>query len=191
MSQESPYLFYVLDNPQQARDLGTPASEYQSLWWQPQLTSVRPAGFALVPFAVWWLFHYVGLFFNREYTLAVLYRGGECVHRSCIFPGSFRFPFMQSDDLQIGDVWTAPSERGRGLAATMLAAIGVRFAKPGRKLWYLVHEENLASIRIAEKAGFSLHARGQRAPRWGINALGYYKITEYLPAVADETTRAA
>ena len=85
---------------------------------------------------------------------------------------------MGPADVQIGDTWTDPSARRRGYAT---AAIGVALTLPVRRdghAWYVVEENNRASIRAVEKAGFALFGRGARLPRFGLRALGYYAITE-------------
>ena len=55
------------------------------------------------PFAVWWLFHILHVFWNRDYALFVIRQNGKIVHRSVITPGYFRFPFMGKHDVQVGD----------------------------------------------------------------------------------------
>jgi RimJ/RimL family protein N-acetyltransferase len=85
---------------------------------------------------------------------------------------------MRQADVQIGDTWTDESERGHGIAT---AAIDVALASLDRRdghAWYVVEEDNWASIRAVEKAGFALVGRGARLPRLGLRALGYYVITE-------------
>jgi len=85
---------------------------------------------------------------------------------------------MRHADLQIGDTWTDERERGRGIAT---AAIGVALAVPERRdgdCWYIVEEGNRASIRAVEKSCFTLVGRGRRLPRFGLNPLGYYALTE-------------
>ena len=100
------------------------------------------------------------------------------IHRSGIFPGYFRFPFMAADDLQIGDTWTQPEYRGQGLATFAIQKIAEAFRKPGRTFWYVVEQENRASIRAVEKAGFEMLGEGNRTKRFGIRALGAYIIQQ-------------
>ena len=172
------YLFYILDDPSAASPLSSD-KEYQAQLWRPTLGSVRPRGFALVPFALWWVLHQIHVFANRGYALASIYAGETLVHRTCVFPGYFRFPFMAKDDLQIGDVWTAKSHRGRGLGRVGLE-IAIGSASTHRRWWYVVEQDNSASIRLAEKVGFRLHGRGVRTSLWGIKALGRFEVTEVV-----------
>jgi RimJ/RimL family protein N-acetyltransferase len=103
-------------------------------------------------------------------------KDGRVVHRSTLFPPFFRFPFMQRHDLQIGDTWTDPSERGRGLAGVAVRIARATVPTDGR-VWYIVDEKNTASIRVIEKAGFELLGRGTRRARLFIRVLGYYALT--------------
>jgi RimJ/RimL family protein N-acetyltransferase len=145
--------------------------------WRPSLVPAVPPHFPRVTYGAWWLFHRASVFHNRDYAAVIIWRGDELAHRLGIFPGWFRFPFMARDDLQLGDLWTAPGHRGRGLAA-----VAVRFAManaasaPGRSFWYLTHAENSASIRTANKAGFSLVGRAVRTRRWGLRLAGQFLL---------------
>ena len=103
---------------------------------------------------------------------------GRIVHRSIVTPRYFRFPFMKTKDLQIGDVWTDPDQRGKGLALFAIRKILVACGSADRFFWYLVEQENLSSIRVAEKAGLELGGRGAKRSRFGIALLGYYYIAQ-------------
>ena len=83
---------------------------------------------------------------------------------------------MWKEDLQIGDVWTSPDHRGKGLAVFAIRKIVAEFARPGRHIWYLVERSNHSSIKVAEKAGLVRHGVGVRRKRFGIGLLGYYDI---------------
>ena len=87
---------------------------------------------------------------------------------------------MSAADLQVGDTWTSPSERGKGLATSALGAIVECHAAVGRNLWYVAEEQNVASIRVAEKAGFARAGYGHRTTRFGFRIFGEYVITERL-----------
>jgi len=149
--------------------------------WRPSRREIVPAGLPLFPFGVWWAFHHAGIFRNREYCLFLIRDHGELVHRSVVTPGYFRFPFMERGDLQIGDVWTSPGHRGKGLAVFAIRKIVEMFARPGRHIWYLVEKNNLSSIKAAEKAGLARYGEGVRKKRFGIALLGYYEMAEKTP----------
>jgi RimJ/RimL family protein N-acetyltransferase len=115
-----------------------------------------------------------------------VYRGPELVHRSGVYPGFARFPFMAPDDLQIGDTWTAPDARGRGIAQAAIAHIVVQLARPGRRFWYLCETANAPSIAVVERMGFRRVARGAKYARLSLLALGQYVMTTELGTPAAE-----
>ncbi|NDC39826.1 MAG: GNAT family N-acetyltransferase, partial [Proteobacteria bacterium] len=121
---------------------------------------MRPSGLVSKSAFVWWLFHYLRVFSSRDYSVAVIYCGDLLVHRSFIFPPSFRFPFMEGHDLQIGDTFTHPAHRGLGLAKLAISHLiaDARFA--GRPFWYIVEEQNRASIKVIESCGFDFVGMG-------------------------------
>ncbi len=149
---------------------------FRSVHWRPHGLSPTPSGLPWVPFAVWTVFHRLRIFSNRDYAVVMILRDGQIVHRSCVFPRYFRFPFMAAADLQIGDTWTSETCRGQGLAAHGLAAAIRLFRAPDRDFWYLCDESNHASIRVAEKVGFRRIGHGSRTKRLGLRFLGRFEI---------------
>jgi len=137
-------------------------------------------GTAGAPLA-WSLFHFFRVFAGPDYFILLIFRGAHLVHRTCVLPAHFKFPFMAARDLQAAGLWTHPSMRGRGLGFAALQEVARLVGAPKRTLWYLVREENAASIRLAEKAGYQLVARGMRRHRLGLRAAGYFQISEFLP----------
>jgi RimJ/RimL family protein N-acetyltransferase len=123
---------------------------------------------------VWWLFHVLHIFANRSYRVIVISHEGTPVHRSCIFPGYFRFPFMESQDLQVGDTWTSPEHRGKGLATWGLCEAIKVAQKSGGRVWYLVDDDNPASIRVCTKVGMRQVGTGRRTRRMGLRLFGAY-----------------
>jgi hypothetical protein len=128
---------------------------------------------------VWSLFHRLGVFKSKDYCIVLVRdREGAVVHRSHVFPPFFRFPFMERTDMQVGDTLTEPEHRCKKLAECALAFAVEAFKNEGRAVWYVVHEENAPSIRVARKVGFELVGRGVRTKRLGVRFLGAYKIVE-------------
>lgn len=168
----SPCLFYKSSSGS-ARVVAAPPG-YSCTLWNPGLLRVRPKGLTLYPYVVWWLFHHLRVFANRGYAIVLIHHQGQLVHHSTITPGYFRFPFMAESDLQVGSTWTSPEYRGKGLGAlglrTALASVGRRVC------WYLAEEDNLPSIRVAEKAGFVLAGAGVRTSRFGLSLLGSFVL---------------
>lgn len=175
---EPDQLFFSTESlPHQAEARDLPAG-CQAEFWAPRGTQLRPDGLGRMPFMVWSLFHHGRIFRNRGYQLLLIRKAGVLVHRSCIFPGYYRFPFMAAGDLQVGDTWTAPAERGKGLAGWALAAIIRRLASSENKVWYICDRDNAASAAVARKAGMQLVGRGLRTRRFGLNLLGKFEILD-------------
>ncbi len=154
--------------------------------WRP--STLQPLRWELlaVPFVAWSLFHFLGIFANRDYFLLLIFQGAKLVHRTCVIPPHFKFPFMGAMDLQAAGIWTHPAMRGRGLGLLAVQEVLRRIETPGRTLWYLTREENSASIRLAEKAGLVLAARGRRRHRLGLRVLGRFHLDEVIePAPRD------
>jgi RimJ/RimL family protein N-acetyltransferase len=110
------------------------------------------------------LLHQLRLFSNREYEVLLIRdrANGELAHYSGATGRYWRWPFMGAEDMQIGDTWTNPAHRGRGLGKFALAVLLRQLARPGRRIWYVVGAENLASIAIAKAAGMRLGGTGGR-----------------------------
>jgi RimJ/RimL family protein N-acetyltransferase len=174
----APYLFYRRSVADAERYVPEQIAGGRVTFWRPSWRHAPPPPIRSRVNWAWWLFHNLHVFRSRGFCVILVSRAGRLVHRSSVFPAYFRFPFMRRDDVQIGDTWTDASERGRGIAT---AVIGVALALPQRRdvdAWYIVEQSNAASIRAVEKAGFTLVGRGNRLPRLGLRAHGYYAITE-------------
>jgi len=128
---------------------------------------------------VWWLFHHAHVFGNRNFSVCRIWLNSQLVHQTTVFPPFFRFPFMAPNDLQIGDTWTLPSQRGRGFAGNAIKSVLAAFAGPDRLFWYVASEDNAASIRVIEKCAFRLIGTGVRTTRLGLRLLGDFRITEH------------
>jgi RimJ/RimL family protein N-acetyltransferase len=147
--------------------------------WTPMQGGIVPIGLPLWPFVLWTGMHHLRLFANREYGVFLIYRGERLLHRSGVFPRYRRFPFMAKDDLQIGDVWTDPASRHRGLASFAIRQILCAKAKPGRSIWYVVESSNLPSVRMVEKLGFLRVGMGTRCRRPGLSFLDRFVMDQY------------
>ncbi|BDU75134.1 GNAT family N-acetyltransferase [Mesoterricola sediminis] len=151
------YLFYLREGPGAAPG---PETGLEVEVWRPTLLRPLRAGLPLLPFAAWSAFHFARVFATRDYRVLLLAGPEGPVHRTCLLPAHFRFPFMVPGDLQAAALWTRGDLRGRGIA---LAGLRAALATVGEhRVWYMVREDNLPSIRLAEKAGFAFHARGGR-----------------------------
>lgn len=145
--------------------------------WRPSWTSATPAGLPRSPYVIWTALHHLRVFGNRDYAMVLAYDAGRVVHRTCVFPKYFRFPFMDPADLQLGDIWTDPGYRGQGLARrALLAALAAGAKDAPRRFWYVTHGDNRASRGLAESLGFQEVGAGQRVARLGCRMLGAYAL---------------
>lgn len=171
------YLYYKLNELKEPKKKYSLDSKYVSVFWKPTFCSIVPSCIGYKPFAVWWLFHLFRVFYNRDYTLFLIYDGDRLIHRTCVFPGYFRFPFMEKRDLQIGDTWTDPDYRGQGLAPYGIQAVSEKYLSGDKRaIWYVVADDNTPSIRAIEKCGYLYIGSGSRKNRFGLGPLGYYDI---------------
>lgn len=172
------YLVYVSDaRAERAHDLAAQAPALLRLdWWAPKgLDQIGPHGCRSGYAIVWMVARICGLFRSGGFGMMVVRDSQRTVlHRSYVFPPYFRFPFMESGDLQVGDTWTDPAWRGRGLATLALRAVTTRFA--GRRVWYLTAESNIPSRRCAERAGLALVGTAIRTRRLGLRLLGQFVV---------------
>jgi len=171
----SPYLLHCLDGPSVIND--DLPDGYAFRVWTPTMRHPRPATMGLSS-AAWTLFHYCGLFASEGYCTVYIVHGERIVHRSCVLPRYFRWPFMGEDDLQISSTWTAPEFRGKGLASLALAHIVRTMPAARRRFWYVTRESNIPSIRVCRRVGFKLLSYGTRGATLGFRCLGQLKQVE-------------
>ena len=156
-------------------------NRYRWVTWRPGFV---PLDKTLADVA-WIGFHHLRFFSNPGYCRLFAYDLGKVVHRSTIFPRWARYPFMGADDLQIGNVWTHPQYRGRGLAKEAFNKIITDNAKTGRTFWYIVSDDNMASMSAATAVGFTPVGTGVRRKRFGIKLFGFFDITEGPPVIQE------
>jgi RimJ/RimL family protein N-acetyltransferase len=122
------------------------------------------------------MLHVSRVFPSRDSGAMLVYEGDEIAHYSAFTPRYWRFPFLASQDIQIGDIWTEPAHRGKGLAKHTLRRLIERLQVPGRSFWYVVEDVNRPSIKVAEDCGFRLAGVGTRVIR--IKGFDCYEIRE-------------
>lgn len=145
--------------------------------WQPSVTSLIPPTLGFKYF-LWWLFHYLKIFRNKDYAALLIGEGNKVVHISCIVPAHYRWPFMNANDCQISSTWTHVDYRGKGLATVGLKKAIELYAKPNRRFWYVSRAANKASIAVCKKVGFSLIGSGRRTRKMGTRLLGQLVIAK-------------
>lgn len=143
--------------------------------WRPSEHGLPPRGSRARPSNwVWWAFDALGVFAGRDFSELTLWHDGRRLHRLIVSPRWFRFPFMGRDDLQLGDLWTRPDARGQGLARAAIAE--ALLTRQANQVWYVVEAGNVASVRLAESAGFQLLGAGRRTRPLGLRAAGRFRL---------------
>lgn len=135
--------------------------------WKPSLKSVLPPDKGL-KYLVYWVFHVLGLFTNRDYSAVLVYRGEQLVSSLLVVPAHFKWPFMARDDLQFTYVLTHPDYRGQQLALRAIQYALSKLARPDRCFWYVTDTGNPSSTKLCEKLGFSFYSFGKRSGRLNI-----------------------
>jgi len=173
---DTPFFFFLkADN--EHKEIAMPEG-YNWRIWRPKLTSWMPKDTGFFTFGVWFLFHIFHIFSNRDYAVIEVSYDNELVHRSCIFPRCFRSPFMRKNDLELGDTWTHPGHRGRGLAAAAMVTIMKVFDAPSRRYWGIIAPSNIGATKVVERAGFKKIGTGRKFTRFKSAFLGYYAIVK-------------
>jgi RimJ/RimL family protein N-acetyltransferase len=169
-------IFYGYDagNPISGRAL-PPGIE--AAFWQPHRNGFPQGLFSGATNRAWWAVDKLHLFARHDFTVIALHRQGRLLHRLLVSPKWYRFPDMDAADLQIGMLWTDPEARGQGLAKCAVTAAHRKFAGRFRRMWYLVDEDNLPSRRLIESIGYHKVGQGERTARFGLRALGQFKMT--------------
>lgn len=148
--------------------------------WGPRDAGPPRGLFAGPTSFVWWAMDRLGLFARDGLAIYAIHQGGRVLHRLLVTPRWYRFPFMAKGDLQLGMLWTDPEMRGRGLARQAIAAVHADYAGTCEAMWYVVDEDNAASIRLIEALGYRLAGRGCRTRPLGIAALGRFRLRQPL-----------
>jgi RimJ/RimL family protein N-acetyltransferase len=143
--------------------------------WSPSLRKLLPPDAPFYPFGIYWMFHHLRIFKNREYKIVFVREADRVIQRTCLLPAFFRFPFMPPTDLSVS-TWTLGGHRGKGLATRALQGAIDRSKGPKRSIWYVTKERNLPSIRLAERLGFSLFGKGRRVSVLGFRFLGHFVL---------------
>lgn len=89
-----------------------------------------------------------------KYKIYYLCHDEEVVHQSYLVPKCFKFPFLQKGDYEIGPCVTKAQYRRKGSYCFMLNHITTVEDYSKSNFYMLVNNENEASIKGIEKAGF-------------------------------------
>jgi hypothetical protein len=111
-------------------------------------------------FFIWFLFRVFRLFKSPYYVVILTNSKKEVVHHFVLLPRSFKYPFMEEGDLQIGDVWTRDDYRGQNISAFVISKVLKDNPYNRYNFWYLTELENTASINLARKLNLHLEGEG-------------------------------
>ena len=169
------FLFYAFDPPPAPSLEGMLPDDVSLHWWRPAIDGLPPRGAKRGRNLGWWALDRLGLLADHRFAELSLRCSGRTLHRLVLTPRWHRFPFMADGDLQIGDVWTAPGARGRGLAWAAIAEV-LRAGTGAARLWYIVDVANKPSVQLIERAGFALVGTGRRTHPLGIALAGRFEL---------------
>ena len=95
----------------------------------------------------------IGIFRKDIYLGVIISKEKKVVSSAICHPISFRYPFMEGGDYQIGAVNTVLSHRQQGFSLILLNSI-MSYCK-AKRYWYVFYSDNLPSIALAKKLGFN------------------------------------
>jgi RimJ/RimL family protein N-acetyltransferase len=104
---------------------------------------------------------------NNDYQYAIKIDRDSPVTYCAIYPPYFSFPFMESGDLQIGNVFTVPAKRGEGCARRFLFSLIHSENICTRRVWYVTHKNNLPSNRLVQSLGAQKVGELMRSTKMG------------------------
>ncbi len=137
-------------------------SDYNVVFWKPGLTNFVPESYPKKYF-LYWVFHYFGIFKNRNYCSVLIYHNLKVVSCILAIPAYFKWPFMKKKDVQIAYVITDNQYRGKGLAAIAILDCIKNLKKTNvGDVWYVTSEDNTSSIKLCTKLGFKQIGFGAR-----------------------------
>lgn len=87
-------------------------------------------------------------------------RGDKILCKALLMSKIPEYEFLPDDGIHICYCETASDERGKGFYPMLLRYIRARY--PRKDLYMTVYEDNVASIKGIEKAGFVRYAEGQK-----------------------------
>jgi hypothetical protein len=130
--------------------------------WKPGLFNIRPKGIKLSLILPWFVYTYLPLFTARVFRMYLVYDQEKLIHYSFLFGKSYKFPFIQKNDIFLGPIWTSDEYRRRGISFNIAEEI---IHSPEDKVdyfWWMCDEKNIGSRKLAEKLGFLEYGKVKR-----------------------------
>lgn len=110
---------------------------------------------------LWTLCHWLRIFRGREYSILLIRQGGALVHRVCVLPKYYRWPFASAGDVIISFVWTAAGHKGQGLEALALDHVANEYSTRAVTTWCVVRESDSATASACAQSGYRLVAKAR------------------------------
>lgn len=148
---------------------------FQLCIWRPSISNQIPPLLGK-KYLFWWIAHYFNIFRNNDYSAIVVNKENKTVGLIVLTPAYFRWKFMNKSDLQITNVLVSPEYRGKGIAYEMIMHAFRHFSTKNRTFWYVTTDDNAASIKLCEKAGFQLAGIGKKIIKLGMKGLSEIKL---------------
>jgi len=174
MDTQKTYLIYKLINSRAPSNMHKGSPDFVII--KPTIYNVLRFAKNYYPFVSWWLFHHCGVFYNKCFFMIGHFENNQLVHRTCVFPGYYKFPFMNKEDLQLGEIWTKEDYRRKGLASHAIKYILNLDHYHNKTFYYVVSANNFESIRLAEKIGFIACYKAHKKRKMGLSFIGKYEI---------------
>lgn len=132
-------------------------------YWKPGIFNWKPRGKNL-KYYLYTLFHFIGVFKNKSFAFIELLdlNSGISLSSLLIVPAHFKYPFMEKHDIQFTYVMTKSEYRGKSFSILLLREAWARRTDKRGMAWYVTNTKNISSIRVAEKAGFTIEGFGKR-----------------------------
>jgi RimJ/RimL family protein N-acetyltransferase len=140
----------------------TNANEMKINKWRPGVLSFIPPN-SPASYLFLWLMHILKIFKNGDYSAYSIVENENNVCSLVCVPSLYKWPFMGGNDLQIKNVFTLESYRGKGYATKLINFVLQAFPnRDDRIFWYMTDEHNIPSQKLCEKIGFEYMGKYRR-----------------------------
>ena len=146
-------------------------ASYKLETFKPDWLHIMPKGmnvtligmYQSLVFIIWW-FLYLAMWKRQDksYEHYLVYDGERLIHYSVVLPRYYRYPFMGSNDIQIGPYWTAEEYRGQGICPFIIRKTLSDYQLRRGYAYVLISEDNLKSQRSAIRGGVDFYGYGIR-----------------------------
>jgi len=126
--------------------------------WRPSLFKLKPPGKPL-KYLIFSFASVLKLLSNRNFFQISVYNQSTLVSSLLVVPKIYKFPYMNKKDIQFIYVMTNYEYRGKSIAAATILESTRYLIDTVESFWYVTSEDNIASLKLAEKLGFKIHKK--------------------------------